>query len=321
MKEKLDDYLRRFKVKDEIKRRQLKDGIISASEYKKWKIGQIAVGEQWKAMQKNIADDLVNKQNIARSIAHGYMPEIYAINMNYSTYAIEKALKIDTSFVLYNRETVEKIIRDNPKLLPPPGKRMKRKIATGEVKKWKQRQVQSVVMQSIIQGESIPNMATRISKTLCSKDRGASIRYARTATTWAENAGRLDSYHRASDMGIELKKTWVAVLDSRTRDAHRELDGQSVPVDEPFVNSIGEIMCPGDPDADDENVWNCRCTMITQIDGFERDVSDLDLREDSKLGDMSYEEWKSGHGESQDILEPDEVASIMKSRYISDYKR
>lgn len=321
LKDKLDDYFRRFKIKDKIKLKQVKDGTISYSEYKKWRIGQMAIGERWEKMQQSVADDLTNRQNIAKSIVNGYMPEVYAINMNYSTYEIEKGLSLDTSFTLYNREAVEKVLRDNPELLPPPGKQMRKKIALGEVTKWKKRQVQSVVLQAIIQGESIPNMATRISKILCTNDRKAAIRYARTATTWAENAGRLDSYNRAQRMGIRLKKTWIAVLDSRTRDAHRELDGQTVPINEPFVNSIGKIMCPGDPSADGANLWNCRCTMITQLEGFERDVTDLSLRDASKMNGMTYEQWKNEHEKSQDITMPDKIASIMKMRYRKDYKR
>ena len=34
--EKLDDYLRRFEVKDELKRKALANGLISDQEYKQW---------------------------------------------------------------------------------------------------------------------------------------------------------------------------------------------------------------------------------------------------------------------------------------------
>ena len=41
----------------------------------------------------------------------------------------------------------------------------------------------------------------------------SAIRTARTATTAAQNAGRMDSYHAAEGMGIKLKKEWLATLD------------------------------------------------------------------------------------------------------------
>ena len=46
------------------------------------------------------------------------------------------------------------------------------------------------------------------------------------------------------------------------RDAHKDLEGDVKDVDEPFVNRLGEIMYPGDPNADPANVWNCHCTLI-----------------------------------------------------------
>ena len=45
------------------------------------------------------------------------------------------------------------------------------------------------------------------------------------------------------------------------RPGHEELDGEVIDVDEPFENEYGPIMYPGDPSADDENVWNCRCAL------------------------------------------------------------
>lgn len=321
LRDKLDDYFRRFEIKDRIKRNQLARGIITREEYRKWRIGQMAVGKRWQAMLDSVAADLANAEKIAKSIANGYLPEVYTINMNYATYDIEHRAQVDTSFVMYNREAVDRIFRENPELLPLPGSRMRDQIARGLVEQWHKGQVQSVVTQAIIQGESVPNMATRIAETLCVADRKAAIRYARTAVTGAENAGRMDSFYRMEQKGIKLKKTWVAVLDSRTRDAHRELDGQTVPVNKPFENAIGKIMQPGDPYADGANVWNCRCGMISQIEGFETDVTDMSFRNTSKLGDMSYEEWKNAHGKSQNILNPDNIAAIMRARYNREYRR
>ncbi len=50
----------------------------------------------------------------------------------------------------------------------------------------------------------------------------------------------------------------MATLDGRTRDSHRDLDGERVPYDEPFSNGL---MFPADPQGAGREVWNCRCTM------------------------------------------------------------
>ena len=46
-----------------------------------------------------------------------------------------------------------------------------------------------------------------------SMNRASAIRTARTSVTAAQNAGRMDSYHSAEEMGIKLKKQWLATLD------------------------------------------------------------------------------------------------------------
>lgn len=318
---KLDDYLRRFEIKDEKWRLMVANGEKTEAEYKAWRQGQIMIGKRWEEMRDTLAQDYHNANAIARSMVDGYMPEVYALNHNYATFEVEKGALVDTSYTLYDRQTVERLIRDNPDLLPPPGRNMKARIAAGKDIRWQEGQIQSVTLQSILQGESIPNMAKRIAREMGETNHKATIRYARTAVTGAENAGRQNAYHRAADMGIEMKRVWIATLDNRTRHEHRTLDGQERGLDEPFENELGKIMYPGDITADPANFWNCRCTTIVQIKGFERDVRDLNLRRDEKLGDMSYEEWKEAHAESERITKQEETGRAMAGTYTAEYKR
>lgn len=292
---KLNDYLRRFKIKDQIKRDQLRKGEITKDEYNYWRTGQIMIGKRWEEMKDTLAQDLHNANNLARSIAQGYMPEVYAVNHNYATFQVEKESLVDTSYTLYDRQTVERIMKDQPDLLPPPGPRKKAEIAAGKDIKWQRGQIQSTMTQSILQGESIPHIAKRMAKELSVKNRGAAVRYARTAATGAQNAGRVGGYKRAQGMGIELEQEWLATLDMRTRHEHRYLDGQHVPVGEPFKVDGYEIKFPGDPSAPGYLIWNCRCTLVPHLKNLDQSTAPRK----SKLGDMSYEEWK---GEQEEVL-------------------
>lgn len=312
--QKMDSHFNAFQVKDEEWRRKLHDGEVTEEQYRKWRTNQMAIGKRWQEMRDTVAEDLVNTTQIAKSIANGYMPEVYALNANYATYEIEKETQMDTSFTLYNAQAVERLIKDDPEVLKPPGKQMEDKIAKGEAVRWEKGQIQSVTIQAILQGESVKNMAKRISRDLCVKDKNAALRYARTAVNGAENAGRLDSFRRAKAMGIDLKKMWVASPDGRTRDWHVDLDGQTVDVEKPFSNELGDIMYPGDSTADPANVWNCRCTMVSQIKGFERNPADLSLRPYHKLGSMSYEEWKEAHRKKK---EGEQSHTVINGRDIS----
>ena len=292
---KAEDYFKRFAAKDEKWRARVEAGEVTEKEWLEWRKGQFLVGQRWEEMRDTLAQDYHNANVMARSVVNGYMPEVYALNHNYATFEVEKGSKLDTSYTLYDRQTVERIARDNPEILPPPGKNMKAKIAANKDIAWQEGQIQSATMQAILQGESIDGMAKRICRDLGNTDYASAVRYARTATTGAENAGRHDAYQRAQNIGIPVKQTWVATLDGRTRHEHRVLDGQTVGIDEPFEVDGMKIRYPGDPTAPPELVWNCRCTTIAQIEGFERDVTDTDLRHNERLGDMSYEEWKSSH--------------------------
>lgn len=317
---KLDEHFRLFKIKDQTKRRQLAQGKITLQEYKKWRVGQMAVGDRWEKLRNQLAQDLQNTRQIARSITVKHMPEAYAFGHDYMIYNLEKDIGMQSSFTLYKVEAIEEIVAKNPQLLPPPGRRMLGRIARGEAVQWEEGRLQSIAMQAILQGESVPNMARRICDTLQVSEMRDAMRYARTAINSAESRGDLAALYEARDLGVHVKKQWSATLDDRTRKAHRELDGQTQELEDPFVNSIGEIMFPGDTDADGDNYWNCRCAMDGTIRGFERDKSDLRYRRHN-LGNMSYDEWKKQTGKSRDIMNPVKVEQQMKALYARDYRR
>ena len=261
----------------------LNAGKITKAEFSRWSRGQMMTGKRWREMRDTIAQDLTNADKLAASMTRGYLPEVYALNHNFGTYEIEHGLGVDTSYTLYDRQTVERLIRDNPKLLPSP------RIDSVKDLRWNKSIFTNGITQGILQGESIPDIAKRVALGTSKSDYVAALRNARTATTGAENAGRLDSYERAERMGIKLKKVWMANLDGRTRDSHRDLDGEEVDYNEEFSNGL---MYPGDPDGEPGEVWNCRCTMVADLD--ESFVPDDLERRNSKLEGMSYDEWKKG---------------------------
>ena len=365
---KLEDYFRRFEVKDEKWRIMVQNGERTVEEYQKWRFGQMMVGERWENMRDSIAEDLHNQNLISRGMLTGRMPDAYALNHNWSTYDIEKAGRVNTGYTLYNRDAVERLLRDDPDLLKPPGVQMQKTfadwdayinkdlgniedqiadirkayptnmppamqsqlnrlekekrsfdklMADGKDIRWQKGQIQSVTLQAILQGESIPNMAKRIANTMGEMNRKASIRYARTAMTSAQNGGRKDAYQRAKGLGINLQQEWIATLDFRTRHAHRQLDGQIRDIDEPFQVDGYDIEYPGDPAAPGYLVYNCRCTTAAKVEGW--DSMSGQLRSDEDIEGMSYEEWKEGHSQPQDILSQTQTGEAFRNQTIQAY--
>ncbi len=104
----------------------------------------------------------------------------------------------------------------------------------------------------------------------------------------------MERLHEAQDMGIVVKKKWLAAHDDRVRDAHAELDGQEVGIDEPFHSSLGDIMYPGNPTADPALVYNCRCTLTYVYDVKKsakalNDAEESDIIMHDKSGESSTE--------------------------------
>ena len=318
---KLDDYLQRFQLKDKKWQEWVQAGKKTQKEYNDWRTGQILVGKRWEEMKDTLAKDYANTAQIAHSIANGYRPEVYALNHNYSTFMIEKQSMLDTSYSLYSRESVERMYRDNPQLYSSKiGKKVQQQINEGKLMRWERRRIQSVLTQGVLQGESIPNLTKRLEK-VTGGDHKAAIRNARTMMTGAQNAGRMDALSRANELGIPTRKQWLATLDDRTRHWHRELDGVIVDLDKPFVNEVGEIMYPGDPDADGANLYNCRCTILSAIKGYEIDVTDTSLRHDENLKGMSYDEWKAKRKSTSNPIDlPERKAKAYKEMYVREYR-
>lgn len=259
VEEKLNNYLEAFEKKDKEKRLSLKKGEITKEAYDKWRTQQILIDNKWQGMLDVLSDDYLNADKIARSIVNRYMPEVYAINHNFGTYQVEQGTNLNTSYSLYNRQTVERLFRDNPDLLPKSNN-IEELIREKKVKRWNAQKINSAVTQAILQGEAIPKVAKRL-RNVTDMDYRASVRNARTMITSVQNCGRLDAYKRAEKMGIETYKQWLAIHDNRTRHQHRLLDRQIQPVDKPFIVDDEEIMFPADSTASPFLVYNCRCTM------------------------------------------------------------
>lgn len=283
--EKLEKHLKQFETADKMMLSRLDAGEINETEYFRWRTSQIMTGKHWEQMRDQLTEDLVNADQLAASVIRGYMPEVYALNHNYGTYQIEHDSQMSTSYTLYNREAVERLLRDDPDLLPQP------RVNIPKDERWNKKQINSSVIQGILQGDSMDKIARRM-QNVCAMDQRAAIRNARTAVTGAENAGKLDSMKRAQGLGVELKKLWLATRDGRTRDSHVLLDGELREVDEKFSNGC---MYPGDPQGAPAEVYNCRCGMRSKVAGA--DPYSPDLSRNERLGGMSYDEWKEMHRE------------------------
>ena len=295
LQKKLDDYIVKFRAKDAQMRKDLAEQAITQKEYDEWRQGAIFQGKAWRARLKQVTDTLANANEESLRLVRGEQLNEFAEGMNHEQFVLAQNTGLSINFGIYDAETVGRLIREQPDLLPP------KKLNRGKDERWNQKKVTGSVLQGIIQGESIDDIAKRIARDTAQQNSKAMIRYARTATTGAQNAGRMETMHRAHGMGINVRKRWLATLDSRTRDSHQRLDGKEADVDEPFKSEFGDIMFPGDPHAHPADVYNCRCTLIYVYPDYPTDPGErLDnITGEHVRGDMTYAEWAGTQPKAQ----------------------
>lgn len=286
MQAKLDDYMKQFAAQDKLQRELLEAGAISKQEYKDWRFRHIMMGKRWEDMRDVLAEDMHNANLIANSIVKGYMPDVYALNCNFATYAIEHDAHIDTGFSLYNHDTAELLLKEQQQLLPPPSARKLKELKQNPDIIWNEQKIQSAVFQGVVQGESVDKIAARL-RSVADMNYHAFVRNARTMTTNAQNLGRERAYTRAEDKGVKLTVQWYATLDGRTRHSHRLMHGKVRDKKEGAKFSNG-CRYPGDPTGPAWEVYNCRCTTLSWVKGFEGEL----VTTSPKMGDMTFEEWQ-----------------------------
>ena len=289
--ERLDKHSKAMYRKDAVMREKRDAGQITPQQYKDWLRGQMFTEKIWQDQITSATSVLLTANQQANAIVEGERRAVFTENANWQAYSIEKDTDGAVSFSLYDSATVTKLIMEQPELLPP------RKVNGERDKAWNREKISAIMARGVITGSPIREIARHIGNECGVGNEKAMLRYARTAMTGAQNAGRIEVMHEAEDMGIKVKKIWISTLDERTRPAHQMLDGDTANVDEPFSSILGPIMYPGDPAADEANTWNCRCTLGYEYPEYQsRDVMRYNQEAGEDIEYITYSEWKRRKG-------------------------
>jgi SPP1 gp7 family putative phage head morphogenesis protein len=163
------------------------------------------------------------------------------------------------------------------------------------------RKVSMDISQGLLAGESYIDIADRIEKSVGFSAIKAR-RVARTEGHRSQVQGRLDSAKKASKHA-ELKKMWDGTLDSRTRKAHRKLDGTVVEFDGIFKSSAGgRGVAPGLMFNASDDI-NCRCSVLFLVNGQKPEVkrarNEMDPEYQKKLANRIEKYMNDGLTEKQ----------------------
>lgn len=276
-REKLKDFTEKSEAKSKQLLADVAAGRITEAQYKSWLRGQVFQGKQWEQKLADLTAIYTNADEKARQILSGTRRDVFTEAANFTAYQIEQDLGGSVAFNLYDDRTVRKLTRENPQMLP------EWKIDEPKDYKWNYRRVNNAVTHGIIQGESVYDIGRRLTSELATSNASKMNLFARTAVTGAQNAGRIERLHETQEMGIQVKKKWLAAKDHRVRDTHAYLDGQERDIDKPFEVDGMTIDYPGDPTAPPELVYNCRCALTYVYPKYQRTTPDRT---------QSFQEWK-----------------------------
>lgn len=126
------------------------------------------------------------------------------------------------------------------------------------------RQIIDVLGESVSAGETVEDQVQRVRHVLDVTGtenwpaRARTVAVTEVHRAW--NFGALAASMRAQvKLATALLKRWDARDDSATRPGHKRADGQTVPINQPFIVNMEPLMAPGDPLGTPGNVINCRC--------------------------------------------------------------
>lgn len=157
------------------------------------------------------------------------------------------------------------------------------------------RQLKQEITQGLSQGHGYRKIANQVSKRVNIGYR-KSVRIVNTETHRITESAKQRCMEDAKNYGVEMEKRWLSTLDGNTRDSHKDLDGQQVPVGENFQGDSGTGPAPGQLGDPSEDI-NCRCTTIGVIAGYEprvRRAREVENERGEIQSYKNYNEWKKG---------------------------
>lgn len=175
----------------------------------------------------------------------------------------------------------------------------------GEDTSYLKRAVRAEVSRGIANGSTWNQVAEKLSKhmqnTPFSNSYNNAMRIARTEGHRIQCKAASDAQYKAKEKGADIVKQWDATLDGRTRDSHRQVDGEIREIDKPFSNGL---MMPGDSKGSAAEVVNCRCALLQRArwDLDEEELNTLKKRAEYFKLDKTddFEEYKKKYLKAQE---------------------
>ena len=186
--------------------------------------------------------------------------------------------------------------------------------------------VSKIIDSATTNGASIPDVAAQVEQLFDGTDvqkwKNRARTVARTEVVGAYNGGLHDAFAMIveNDPDTAWVKHWLATEDQRTRPDHREADGQKVPWAQPFNVGGFPMMYPHDPEGPPQEVINCRCTLLLEVEGEPTEMGNRQFKDGPTLASLVASwnplekrdrdgKWTKGGGLFKKLTKEDERAA------------
>lgn len=231
-----------------------------------WQNGQTAAGKRLPALQRKYESVLWAN---AKKTANRYSSMTAAAEPNADPSAImdEAGLKVAiTARTAAERKRMAKLVADS--LIGTTKPDFYDAILTSlgasqaeEATKAVRDGLNQAIADSLTEGWTVPETATKIEETLTDYATWEATRLARTDLVGISNSISLKAAQSLGDQAPTFKR-WLSAGDELVRESHQEADSQTVEVGKPFSVGGFPMDHPGDWLAPAEERMNCRCVSV-----------------------------------------------------------
>lgn len=238
------------------------------------------------SLEQAIVKELQRLGVQARSAIRAGIKDVYSASYYHSAFTFETTLQTKFGFGALDPAKIEAAVF-NPLDRIKWSERLSGHITVLN------RRIQSAITQGLIQGYGLARTARSVREAI-ERNAYESLRIIRTESQRAQSAARLAAIEKveaaSSELGFSVYRVWLATLDQRTRESHRQLDGQRADADGFFYfGDGGRTQAPGMSGIAEEDI-HCRCTVITEFEGIPQQMR-RDNEAKVNIPYTTYEQW------------------------------
>lgn len=215
-------------------------------------------GPRWTLVKHSIAADFFQANSRATEYINSNLEQAFMAGFNESAYVLS-GMGVD--MLPMTVAVVGTLAADG--LL----KLQKRRMKKGKDTAYNAKRADTAVKNAVLQGltpEEIPGHASRI---MAKHRYEEMVAAARAYIYGASDEGAYYAGIEAEKQGLDVEKTWLAIMDMRVRPSHKHLHGTTVPIDTPFMSYHGPMRFPHDPKGHPAEIYRCRCRMAVHLAG------------------------------------------------------